>query len=196
MKAVPRKEESSETDEEDKVPTTQEGTSSTASASPKNGAALPGISGEKEKETTQADKAETRSATLTPASRRSRKSALEKGIFEEELRGYRLLNSAVLSQTERQHVLTFTRAQGVRQARKAFHDDAVLGEVGVRRRRWHGGQEGYASEETRDAYDESWEYPYGEDEESYWHQAEETWDAWDEGELAYYKLRTSRGRPQ
>ena len=153
-KAVPHDEEdSSENDKEAQAPPGREGTAWTAGASPKKGATS---SAEKDKEAPSQEKAETRSATSTPTSRRSRKSCLEKGFFEEELRAYRLSKSAVLSQTERQQVLTLTgnstRFQSVRQALRALHGDGVLG---------------YASEKTWDTYDESWEYPYGEDEESY-----------------------------
>ena len=158
-KAVPHDEEdSSENDKEAQAPPGREGTTWTVGASAKKGATS---SAEKDKEAPSQEKAETR----------SRKSCLEKGFFEEELRAYRLLKSAVLSQTERQQVLTLTgnstRFQSVRQALRALHGDGVLGELGGKRRRWHGGQEVYASEKTWDTYDESWEYPYGEDEESY-----------------------------
>ena len=114
----------------------------------------------------------------------------ETGFFENELRGFRLLKAAKLSQAERQHVMTLTKNSThfhlIRQALRSLFADADDNPDGMQRSRkvWYSDQpEAYATDEEtawwnyEEDYDDSWDAGWSD-----WSSSQASWDVhWNEG---------------
>ena len=111
----------------------------------------------------------------------------ETGFFENELRGFRLLKAAKLSQAERQHVMTLTKNSThftlIRQALRSLFADETQDDMQKTRKVWYSSDyaENYVDEETawwNAEEDEGW-YDAGWSE---WSSPSSTWDIhWSEG---------------